>query len=206
MFVGTSNGRDSADEKVPAPKAPSFLAVNKRTGKVLWQDNSPGEGILHGQWASAALGTVDGVPQVAIFPGGDGWVYAFNARSGETLWKFDMNPKDAIWPRTRNYGVATPVFSGGRVLVSTGRECGASEQSRTHVHHRPRGARRHVAIRPGLAVQPDQPVHFDDGGGRRGTGLRRRSQRDSALPGRRDREGPVDVRHDGYGVGLPAGG
>ena len=121
VFVGTSNGRDSADEKVPAPKAPSFLAVDKHTGKIVWQDNSPGEGILHGQWASAALGTVDGVPQV-IFPGGDGWVYAFNARSGETLWKFDMNPKDAIWPRTRNYGVATPVFSGGRVFVSAGQD------------------------------------------------------------------------------------
>ena len=44
VFVGTSNGRDSGDEKVPAPNAPSFLAVNKNTGKVVWQDNSPGEG------------------------------------------------------------------------------------------------------------------------------------------------------------------
>jgi outer membrane protein assembly factor BamB len=121
VFLGTSNGRDSNDEKVTAPKAPSFLAVDKNTGKVVWQDNSPGEGILHGQWSSAALATVDGVPQ-AIFPGGDGWLYSFNARSGEKLWRFDLNPKDAVWPRTRNYGVSTPAFSGGKVFMSVGQD------------------------------------------------------------------------------------
>ena len=114
-------GRDSGDEKVVAPKAPSFLAVNKDTGKVVWQDNSPGEGILHGQWSSAAVATVDGVPQ-AIFPGGDGWLYSFNARTGEKLWRFDLNPKDAVWPKTRNYGVSTPVFTGGRVFMSVGQD------------------------------------------------------------------------------------
>ena len=121
VFVGTSNGRDSSDEKVTAPKAPSLLAVNKHTGKVVWQDGSPGDGVLHGQWSSPALGLVNGVQQV-FFPGGDGWLYGFNARTGEKLWSFDMNPKDAVWPRTRNYGVATPVFSGGRVFMSVGQD------------------------------------------------------------------------------------
>ncbi len=121
VFIGTSNGRDSSDEKVTAPDAPSFLAVNKETGKVVWQDNSPGEGILHGQWISPALDLVDGVQQV-VFPAGDGWLYAFNARTGEKIWQFDMNPKDAVWPRTRNYGVSTPVFSGGKVFMSVGQD------------------------------------------------------------------------------------
>ena len=121
VFVGTSNGRDANDEKVAVPQAPSFLAVNKHTGKVVWQDCSPGEGILHGQWSSPALGFVNGVQQ-AVFPGGDGWLYGFNARTGEKLWRFDLNPKDAVWPKTRNYGVATPVFSGGRVFMSVGQD------------------------------------------------------------------------------------
>jgi outer membrane protein assembly factor BamB len=138
VFVGTSNGRDVNDEKVPAPQAPSFLAVNKHTGKVVWQDNSPGEGILHGQWFSPALDLVNGVHQ-AVFPGGDGWLYGFNARTGERLWKFDMNPKDAVWPKTRNYGVATPVFSGGRVFMSVGQDPDHSN-----------GAGRTYAIDPGL--------------------------------------------------------
>lgn len=121
VFVETSNGRDSSDEAVPAPKAPSFLAVNKLTGAVVWQDSSPGEGILHGQWASPAVGVVNGVPQV-VFPGGDGWLYGFHARTGDRLWRFDMNPTDAIWPKTRNYGVSTPVFSGGRVFMAAGQD------------------------------------------------------------------------------------
>jgi outer membrane protein assembly factor BamB len=121
VFIETSNGRDGNDEKVPAPKAPSFIAVNKNTGKVVWQDNSPGDGILHGQWASPALGLVDGIQQV-LFPGGDGWIYGFNARTGEKLWKFDMNPKDAVFPKTRNYGVSTPVFSEDKVFMSVGQD------------------------------------------------------------------------------------
>jgi outer membrane protein assembly factor BamB len=121
VFIETSNGRDGNDEKIPAPKAPSFIAVNKDTGKVVWQDNSPGDGILHGQWSSPTLGLVNGVQQV-FFAGGDGWLYGFNARTGEKLWKFDMNPKDAVWPKTRNYGVSTPVFSGDKVFISVGQD------------------------------------------------------------------------------------
>jgi outer membrane protein assembly factor BamB len=121
VLVNTANGRNVHGENVRAPNAPSFLAVNKDTGKVVWQDNSPGEGILHGQWSSPALGDVGGVQQ-AFFAGGDGWMYGFNARTGEKLWRFDLNPKDAVWPKTRNYGVATPVFAGGRVYMSVGQD------------------------------------------------------------------------------------
>ena len=118
VFIETSNGR--GDEKLPAPKAPSFLAVSKNTGKVVWQDNSPGDGVLRGQWSSPALGLVGGVQQ-AFFAGGDGWLYGFNARTGEKLWKFDLNPKDARL-NARNYGVATPVFHEGRVFMSGGQD------------------------------------------------------------------------------------
>ncbi|MCI0539331.1 MAG: PQQ-binding-like beta-propeller repeat protein [Verrucomicrobiales bacterium] len=118
VFVETSNGR--GDDKVPSPKAPSFLAVNKNTGKVVWQDNSPGDGILRGQWSSPALGLVDGTLQ-AFFPGGDGWLYGFNARTGERLWKFDLNPKE-IGLEDRNYGISMPVFSEGKVIMSAGQD------------------------------------------------------------------------------------
>jgi outer membrane protein assembly factor BamB len=118
VLIETSNGR--SDEKLPAPKAPSFIAVNKNTGKVVWQDNSPGDAILLGQWSSPALGLVDGVQQ-ALFAGGDGWLYGFHARTGEKLWKFNLNPKNTA-PEERNYGVSTPVFSEGRVLMSVGQD------------------------------------------------------------------------------------
>jgi outer membrane protein assembly factor BamB len=121
VFVVTSNGRDDEAGNVLAPDAPSFLAVNRETGKVVWQDKSPGDRILHGQWASPSLGEANGVMQ-AGFPGGDGWLYAFNARTGAPLWRFDLNPKDAVWPKTRNDGLATPVFHGGRVYMAVGQD------------------------------------------------------------------------------------
>jgi outer membrane protein assembly factor BamB len=121
VFAETSNGRDEGHEKLPSPKAPSFIAANKNTGKVVWQDNSPGDRILHGQWSSPCLAVVEGVAEV-FFPGGDGWLYGFNARTGELLWKFDLNPKNSVWPKTRNDGISTPVYAEGRIYMSVGQD------------------------------------------------------------------------------------
>ena len=82
LFVCTSNGRSPSDDKLPAPQAPSFIALDKHTGKLAWADNSPGENILDGQWSSPAYGVLGGVPQV-IFGGGDGWLYSFLAAPRE---------------------------------------------------------------------------------------------------------------------------
>jgi outer membrane protein assembly factor BamB len=121
IFVETSNGQDENHEKVASPQAPSFIAVDKNTGKIAWQDNSPGDRILHGQWSSPGLGEAGGIMQV-FFPGGDGLLYGFDARTGKKLWSCDLNPKDAVYPKTRNYVIATPVFYEGRVFVSVGQE------------------------------------------------------------------------------------
>ena len=58
---------------LPNPDAPSFICVDKRDGKVLWSDASPGANVLHGQWSSPGYAEVDGIPQV-FFGGGDGWI------------------------------------------------------------------------------------------------------------------------------------
>ncbi len=121
VYLETSNGVDENNEKVPAPKAPSFIAVDKNTGKVAWQDNSPGANILHGQWASAAVGEAGGVLQ-AFFPGGDGILYGFDAKTGNKLWSFDLNPKGSVFPKTRNYVIATPVLSDSKVFLAVGQD------------------------------------------------------------------------------------
>ena len=56
IFVNTSNGQDESHVNIPSPKAPAIIAVNKKTGKLVWEDNSVGEKILHGQWSSPAVG------------------------------------------------------------------------------------------------------------------------------------------------------
>jgi outer membrane protein assembly factor BamB len=121
VFVETSNAQDENHEKIPAPKAPSFIAVDKNSGKVVWQDNSPGDRILHGQWSSPAVGEAGGVQQV-FFPGGDGLLYGFEAQTGKKLWGFDLNPKGAVWPKTRNYPIATPVFYDSKVYLAVGQD------------------------------------------------------------------------------------
>ena len=130
LLVNTSNGVDGTHETIPAPEAPSFIALEAHTGKLVWADGSPGRNILHGQWSSPAAAVLGDVPQ-AIFAGGDGWVYSFLARptdSGkpELLWKFDCNPKRAHWGGggvgDRNNIIATPVIHNGRVYVATGQD------------------------------------------------------------------------------------
>ena len=125
LFVGTSNGVDEAHINLPSPEAPSFFALNKHTGKLLWKSNLPGKKIMHAQWSSPAYGEVKGRPQV-LFPGGDGWVYSFKPDTGELLWKFDANPKDSKYELggkgTRSDFIGSPVIHGDRVYIATGQD------------------------------------------------------------------------------------
>jgi outer membrane protein assembly factor BamB len=130
LFVNTSNGVDDSHLVVPAPEAPSFMAMDKNTGEVFWTDNTPGRNILHGQWSSPTVAELGGVTQV-IFGGGDGWIYAFKADKGkdgkpELLWKFDINPKDTILELggrgTRNDIISTPVVYDNKVYFCTGQD------------------------------------------------------------------------------------
>lgn len=148
LWVVTANGVNEDHLNVPAPKAPSFIKLDKKNGDILWQDNSPtaallaapkgvlaqkdffktlvnrGELIQHGQWSNAAYGVVNGQPQV-IFPGGDGWIYAFDPQ-GKLIWKFDGNPKDAkyelLGKGTRNDYIASPVIYKNRVYIGVGQD------------------------------------------------------------------------------------
>jgi outer membrane protein assembly factor BamB len=129
LFVITGNGVDESHITIPEERAPSFICLDKNSGKLLWRDNSPGANVLHGQWSSPAYGELGGVAQV-IMGGGDGYVYSFRAegRDGqaELLWKFDCNPKDSIYllggRATRNHLIATPVVYDGLVYVGVGED------------------------------------------------------------------------------------
>ncbi len=129
LFVNTSNGVDEGHLNLPNAAAPSFLCVDKRDGKVLWADGSPGANVLHGQWSSPSYAVIDDVPQV-IFGGGDGWVYGFDARGdngkAKLLWQFDANPKESKYVlggrADRNHIIGTPVIHDGLVYVAVGED------------------------------------------------------------------------------------
>jgi outer membrane protein assembly factor BamB len=128
LFVNTGNGVDEAHINLPAPYAPTLIAVDKNSGKVLWTDNSPGPNVLHGQWSSPTYAVINGQPQV-ILGAGDGWLYGFDPH-GENgkpklLWKFDCNPKKAKYTldrADRNHIIGTPVIYEGKVFVGVGED------------------------------------------------------------------------------------
>lgn len=129
VYLLTSNGVDEAHLTIPSPRSPSFLAVNKNTGEIVWEDNTPFDKILHGQWSSPAVGYVNGKAQIYM-PGGDGWLYAFDPLGEEgkskLIWKFDLNPKESKWELggrgDRNNIISTPVFYDNSVVLAVGQD------------------------------------------------------------------------------------
>jgi outer membrane protein assembly factor BamB len=157
LYVGTSNGVDNSHRHVPYPDAPSLIVLDKRTGRLVAQDNERiGQTLFHGQWSSPCLGRVNG--QAFVFYGaGNGLCYAFKALKGplqgdavvglEKAWSCDCNPADyRLQPYQRGkyhsfrssfYGegpseiIGTPVFSDNRLYVTIGQDT---------LHGRGRGA------------------------------------------------------------------
>jgi outer membrane protein assembly factor BamB len=121
LFISTANGQDESHVHIPSPRAPSIIAVSKTTHKLVWEDNSVGEKILHGQWASPTVAKIGDVVQV-IHPQGDGWVRGYEAMTGKKLWEFDTNPKDSVWPKTRNETISTPVVVDNVVYQANGQD------------------------------------------------------------------------------------
>ena len=135
---------------------------------------------------------------------GDGWVRGYEAPTGKKLWEFDTNPKDAVWPRTRNELISTPVIYKDRVYIANGQDPEHGE-----------GVGHFYAIdatKRGDITQTGRIWHFDKirrsistRGDRRRPRLHRRLQRLPALPRRQDRPGVLGARPARRGLGLAAG-
>lgn len=125
IFVITANGVDENHLNIPFPEAPSFICLNKNTGKLIWKSNLPGKAIMHGQWSNPTYAVVKGKGQV-IFPGGDGWLYALEPETGSLIWKFDANPKESKYELggkgTRSDFIGTPVVYNDRIYIGTGQD------------------------------------------------------------------------------------
>lgn len=125
LYVTTANGVDEGHINIPAPEAPSFLAIDKTSGKVLWKRNDPGRRIMHGQWSNPVFAEIKGVRQV-IFPGGDGCLRGLKPETGEVLWVFDANPKESKYELggtgTRNDFIGTPVVYDEKVYIGVGQD------------------------------------------------------------------------------------
>jgi len=121
IYLSTGNGQDESHVNIPSPRAPAIIALDRTTGKLVWEDASPGDKILHGQWSTPSVGMIGGVMQV-VHGQGDGWVRGYEALTGKKLWEFDSNPKDSLWPKTRNELIATPVIYENVVYIANGQD------------------------------------------------------------------------------------
>lgn len=138
VFVSPSNGVDRSHNHKAKPNAPSLIAVDKKTGKVVARDRAmAGPKIHHGEWSSPSTGKVGG-RNLVFYGGGNGVCYAFDAKpippkAGQTIgtlqtvWSFDVS---AAAGRKGLYNskagpceiIATPVFYKNRVYVATGQD------------------------------------------------------------------------------------
>ena len=141
VYVCTSNGQDWTHSNIPSPNSPSFVALNKKTGELMGEDDAHiGPRIFHGQWTSPSTGVVNG-EQLVFFGGGDGFCYAFDAqpvKEGDTsylkkVWWYDCNPpehkvdetgKPYKYPNAKGPSEinATPVFYKNRIYVPVGQD------------------------------------------------------------------------------------
>jgi len=150
VFCVTSNGVDWSHLNIPAPAAPSLIALDAKTGTYLGeQDSSPSERCLHCSWSSPGYAALPDGGQV-LFAAGDGWVYGLGTEAklaeGEDpedefaikllpeLWRFDCNaPEYRNDPETGEpikYAtyegpsecIGTPVFHDGLVYACIGQD------------------------------------------------------------------------------------
>jgi outer membrane protein assembly factor BamB len=148
LYVGTSNGVDNSHIHVPYPDAPSLIVLDKRTGRLVAQDNEGiGRTLFHGQWSSPSLGKVNNRPSI-LYGAGDGFCYAFEPYADskpssqvallKKIWSCDCNPpsyKSKPYQRgvyrsfySDFYGegpseiIGTPVFHENRVYVTVGQD------------------------------------------------------------------------------------
>ena len=140
LYVNTGNGVDNTHKKIRKPDAPSLIVLEKATGKLVAMDDEKiGDKIFHATWSSPCIGEVNG-KRMAVFGGGDGVVYGFEAvdrspaDTGEVqklkkVWWFDCDPagpKGDIHPYSGNRKTSPsnimgmPVFYDGRVYVTAG--------------------------------------------------------------------------------------
>ena len=141
VYVGTANGTDGSHKRVPNPLAPSLIALDKRTGRLVAADREKiGTRVFMGQWSSPSVCEVNGSALI-IFGAGDGFCYAFRPvtarRRGKVVplrrvWSVDCNPAEYRFrggkriPYKHKSGpsgvIATPVAYRGRVYVAIGQD------------------------------------------------------------------------------------
>lgn len=140
LYVGTSNGTDWSHLDLPAPFAPTLIALDRHTGKLVAEEAvGIGERTFHANWASPGWApTADGGR--LLFGAGDGFLYGFGVDpvDDEGLavlperWRVDGNlpsyrakdgtPIRYATPEGPSEFIGTPVYAEGLVYAAIGQD------------------------------------------------------------------------------------
>ena len=146
VFASTSNGVDWSHINIPAPSAPSLIALDKSTGELKGEEVSGiSERIMHCNWSSPGAGKINGKDTV-VFGAGDGWTYGYDVNDFDVekdgddtfylmkeLWKVDCCPKEyrfndagepikyATYPGPSEI-ISSPVIHNGKVYTCIGQD------------------------------------------------------------------------------------
>jgi outer membrane protein assembly factor BamB len=140
LYVVTSNGQDWSHVNIPAPRAPTLIALDANTGELLAEEASGvSTRIMHCNWSSPTYGKINDQEKL-IFGAGDGFVYSFDPKPVneddfmvfKENWRFDCNPieykekdgKKIKYPRPDGPSeiIATPVVYKDKVYALTGQD------------------------------------------------------------------------------------
>jgi outer membrane protein assembly factor BamB len=106
LYSMSCNGVDKAHAKCLRPDAPSFIALDSQTGKLLATDTEElGHRMWHCLWSPPSIGVVNG-KKLVFFGGSDGICYAFEALTTvpdapihfKKVWQFDCDPAEFRHP------------------------------------------------------------------------------------------------------------
>ena len=139
MYLNTCNGVNYKHLETTALNAPSLIALDKKTGRLVAKDNEHfGPRIFHSSWSSPSMGVVSG-QKLVFFAGPDGILFSFEAlsqtasreqvKSFKKVWQFDCDPtapKNNIHAYLNNrvegpsISFGMPVFYKNRIYVTVG--------------------------------------------------------------------------------------
>jgi outer membrane protein assembly factor BamB len=139
LYLNTCNGVNYKHLETTALNAPSLIALDKKTGRLVAKDDEHfGPRIFHSSWSSPSMGEVNG-KKLIFFAGPDGIMYAFDAlpqsapreqvQSFNKVWQFDCDPtapKKNIHAYLNNrkegpsLSFGMPVFYKNRIYVTVG--------------------------------------------------------------------------------------
>ncbi len=106
LYTTSCNGVDRSHTHCLRPDAPSFIALDTETGKLLATDTEDlGHRMWHCLWSPPSIGMVNG-KKLVFFGGADGICYAFEALTSvpdqpihfKKVWQFDNDPPNFRMP------------------------------------------------------------------------------------------------------------